>query len=59
MYTETNKLPSTSSKWQFANHFFSNKIIAISLDNHNEDEKGHLVWTQGSYKHLWKKDGRR
>jgi hypothetical protein len=38
--------------------FFSNQIVAISLDSHSEDEKGHLVWTQGSCSHLWRKCGR-
>jgi hypothetical protein len=46
MYIEINKLPSTASKQQFANHFFSNQIVAISLDSHNEDEKGPCLNTR-------------
>jgi hypothetical protein len=33
-YIETNNLPLASSRRWFANHFFSNKITAILLDNH-------------------------
>jgi hypothetical protein len=57
-YTKTKELPSASNKWQFVNHFLSSMTIVIFSDNHNGDE-GHLVWTQGSYDHLWKKYWRR
>jgi len=49
----------TSSERQFVDHFLFSMIIAISLDSYNGDEKGHLVQTQRSCSHLWKKYERR
>jgi hypothetical protein len=38
MYIETNKLPLTSSKHLFVNHF-----TTIPPNNHSGDEEGHIV----------------
>ncbi len=42
-YVKTNKLPSTSSKQQYADSYLSNMFTIISLDSHNGDEKRYLV----------------
>ncbi len=59
MYIGTSKLPSTSNKQHFVDHFLLSRITAIPLDSHGGDEMGHLVWTQGNYNYLWRKYGRR